>query len=66
MTVEERADAIEKLIDSDDPDFTVSGQQAEAGVGLSDPETGDTTSSSAGPFNKGGLASKTKKKKNKK
>jgi len=61
MTVEERAAAVEE-----DTGVAVSGQQTAAGAGLSDPETGDTTSSSAGPFNKGGLASKPKKKKNKK
>ena len=43
----------------------VSGEQAPAGSGLSDPVTGDTTPSSAGPFNKGGLMTKGKKKKKK-
>jgi len=58
MTVDERATAVEE-----DTGVAVSGQQTAAGAGLSDSETGNTTSSSAGPFNTGGLASKTKKKK---
>tara|TARA_R100001463_G_scaffold12522_4_gene34045 strand:+ start:631 stop:2403 length:1773 start_codon:yes stop_codon:yes gene_type:complete len=60
MTVEERAAAVEEATG-----VTVSGQQAAAGdTPTSEEESSTTTSGTI--FNKGGLASKPKKKKNKK
>ena len=60
MTTTERAAAVEE-----ETGVEVSGEQTAAGAGLSDPETGDTTTSSAGPFNKGGLMQRKKRKANK-
>ena len=60
MTVEERADAVEELTGVE-----VSGEQQAAGDTPPSEEESSTTSSGT-IFNEGGLASKTKKKKNKK